>query len=113
MRRFFGRSFQLDQSMKGRQPMREQTFLQTRRELLKTTLLGSVFSGTVPGLFANASFGSEWQSAELSAKVETTSLPFTMSVTSIDFDSPPEYFGGGSGNPYPWVDFPVCPVVID
>jgi hypothetical protein len=93
--------------------MKKQIILQTRRELLKTTLLSGVFSGTVPALLADAFSGSASQSAELSAKAEARSLPFSMSVTKIDFDNPPDYFGGGTGNPYPWVDFPVCPVVID
>ena len=40
-------------------------------------------------------------------------LPLTLSVTKTPFERPPDYFGGGAGNPYTWVDFPVCPVEID
>ncbi len=40
-------------------------------------------------------------------------LPLTLSLTRTPFDNPPEYFGGGAGNPYRWVDFPICPVMID
>ncbi|MDR1720027.1 MAG: hypothetical protein LBR67_07940 [Dysgonamonadaceae bacterium] len=40
-------------------------------------------------------------------------LPFKMTITTYEPAPRPDYFGGGKGNPWTWVDFPVCPVQID
>lgn len=93
--------------------MNKKFTLQTRRELLRATVLGSAFSGTIPAFLANAFSGLQGQPAELLVKPEVQSLTFKLTVTKIKFNNPPDYFGGGQGNPYPWVDFPVCPVVMD
>ena len=47
------------------------------------------------------------------AGAETRFLPCSITVTKMPLNNPPDYFGGNAGNPYTWVDFPVCPVLID
>jgi hypothetical protein len=87
--------------------------LNRRSFFRKSALLGASAAGgamLLPGinLAADAATGEA-----ASTNVETPSLPFTLSIEKMPFENMPDYFGGGQGNPYSWVDFPICPVVID
>lgn len=93
--------------------MRYDVTPQSRRDFLRTSALGGVLSRTFSASLAGTFPSERIEKISSSGVSGVRSLPFRMSVEELKFDHQPDYFGGGQGNPYPWVDFPICPVVID
>lgn len=84
----------------------------TRRSFLQQSALAGIAATGGATLLPGISFPAN--AAEPGASdAPVPSLPFSMTIQKQPFPNMPDYFGGGPGNPYTWVDFPVCPVMID